>query len=223
MKLLSILALATSTVALSATQQVSVQTARSATDWNLSVAVQKFNPALGTLNSVKITFGCAVDGTLRGENRSANTSTLVGNLSASCSTPGLNLNVLPSVTFSFSASPSDGVTDYAGTSGFTATGLSDSKSASTSPLSDSPTLNNFSGAGTVTIPISAVATSSISGSGNISSDNETFAQGFITVEYDYVPTAPVPSSVPTLSEWGMITLAGLLGLFGVRQSLSAQN
>jgi hypothetical protein len=33
----------------------------------------------------------------------------------------------------------------------------------------------------------------------------------------FVPNANDPQSIPTLSEWGLIALSGLMGLFGLRQ------
>jgi len=213
-----------STSCIAATQQVSGQTNRSEANWSQTINIPQFNSSLGTLNAIKVTFRCVVDGTLRGENTSPTSDAiLTSTLSANCLTSGFNLSLSPSTNFSFNAQPFDGVLDFGGTSGFTNSDLTDSAFGSTAFLSDSNTLNQFAGSGNVTFSISATGASVVTGPGNFVAGTTTFAQGFITVEYDYTPVAPAPSEVPTLSEWGMIALVGFLGLFGARQSLSRQN
>jgi len=221
-------------LASAATQEFTVQTLRTATSWNQGVNVPRFNPALGTLDSVRISFRCDVDGTVRAENLDIEAGALLtGQINAGCSipdaVPGLPLGVNPVVAVQFNASAFDNVLDYGGSSGFTSSVLTDSKSIVSGELTAPAVLSQFTGVGNYGIMVFATGLSSATGSGFVSSVINTFAQGFLTVEYTYtprpdsVPQPNTPTDVPTLGEWGLMALAGLLGLYGVRRSTASSS
>jgi hypothetical protein len=131
-------------------------------DWTSFVTIPKFNPALGTLNSISFHILSSVQGSAQSENTSPSSGTDVTltlsaqvKLNRPASAGGGQLVVAtPAVANTFAATAYDGVTDFAGTSGVTYAGLSATKANSALYTSDADKAL-FTGTGTINLPISA--------------------------------------------------------------------
>jgi hypothetical protein len=178
------------------------------TNWTQSFNVQQFNPALGTLNSVTIAVAGNLSQTFMFENLgTAGTIQFSNGSTTGCLfemkyTGGsslLLLDILNTPSYSFTAY--DGVMDFGGTSGKTATvGQTGSNS---SAYTDGTTLSAFTGAGTISLDGIATGRSYWQAtSGNISVGVMTMAGSDISVTYNY--TIPEPATM------GLLGLGGLL-------------
>lgn len=196
------------------TDTVALQT----TNFNTSLSFAQFDTQGGTRVLESVTF--SIDGTILGDARveslDRRASTLVTTLSAQLTlTDALN-NVLvvtiPSVTDSFDATAFDGTIDFAGDSGIEYLGLTAGAFNSES-YTDAATLNMFTGTGLSDFVFDAAATSSASGSGNITSSFNTQASGIVNVIYTYSNVSVAVSAPSHLALMGL----GLLGFAGVRR------
>ncbi|MDX1983384.1 MAG: choice-of-anchor E domain-containing protein, partial [Bryobacteraceae bacterium] len=104
---------------------------------------------------------------------------------------GLNVVVLPTASGTFSATAHDGTTDFAGGSGVSLTGLSNTAS-DTSTSTNGAVLAAYTGAGTFNVALAALGQSSSSGAGNLLASFNTNAGALVTVTYDYDDGAPAP-------------------------------
>ena len=194
-------------------------------DWTSSVTLPRFDPSLGTLNS--ITF--RLSGTVQGSAQSENTSPSAGNditlnLSAALQLfrPGsLDLAnrlvvTTPTVANTFTASVYDGVTDFAGTSGVTYAGLSATKVNKTVFSSDADKAL-FTGLGTIDLPLTAIGKSRATGGGSAISVFDTQARGEVTVTYNYGASA-----VPEPRVYGAFGVLVCAGLAALRRRTSAK-
>ncbi len=183
----------------------------SLTNWSNTVALPKFNSALGNLTSVQLTLTGTVQGTAMFESQDSKPQTVTMNLSATvkllkptdCSTL---VTVLPLASTSDSASAYDGVLDFGGTSGKTygsLTGVNTNLALLTSP-SD---LAAFTGAGNIVLPVTAVGTSGGAGGGNLVLSFTTAAGASAQVTYTYAPV-PEPATMTLLA--GGLALAGFV-------------
>ncbi|MCX7379881.1 MAG: DUF4347 domain-containing protein, partial [Alphaproteobacteria bacterium] len=171
------------------------------TNFNTPLLLPQFDPALGTLTSVKFTLDGSVSGTSRAENIGT-AATLTLNLKADeqLSLPSalggaLVAQVFPLVQATFNAAADDSVLDFGGTSGITIAGQNGTQSTSSAVLTDAPTLAAFTGTGTVSMPFSATGISVTTGSGNVVSFYSTQAGATATVTYTYIPSGPATSPV----------------------------
>ena len=165
-------------------------------DWSAFISIEKFNPALGHLNSVVFSMTGLVQGSAQGENTSTSSGADVKLTLASGLTltrpgggPALVVATPLSITL-FSASVFDGVVDFAGTSGATMSGLLGTKFNSANYASAAD-LALFTGPGMIDLPLSAVGKSLATGGGSIISLFDTEARGEVTVTYKY-SSAAVP-------------------------------
>ncbi|TAE59805.1 MAG: PEP-CTERM sorting domain-containing protein [Nostocales cyanobacterium] len=187
------------------------------TDFTKTLSIQKFNPSLGTLNSVTLDLTGDIKGSARFENRSSRSATVGVNLSSDINlTLGSDtlFNLTPSNLYAYQVARYDGITDYAGASGRTINGLSASTSDTKNLVSN---LQPFIGSGNVDFLLSAIAQSNVIGSGNISSQINTLAKGDLTVTYDYSPISTKVPEPSTLLGFGLVAGFGLLSQNKKRQ------
>ncbi|WP_104901989.1 choice-of-anchor E domain-containing protein [Nostoc sp. 'Peltigera membranacea cyanobiont' N6] len=159
------------------------------------LSVQQFNSSLGTLQGVTIEFTGNILGNAGFENRSQAPTPVTVNLASQFSL-GLNnqslLALNPQYSYSYQVAKYDGTTDYGGTSGKTVSNLTATQSA-TQSFTNTQFLQSFIGNGNVDFLFSALATSAVTGSGNMRSYIDTYAKAGIKVTYDY-QSVPEPSA-----------------------------
>lgn len=188
------------TAASAQTQQVCFDDAISlqSTNWAHSVTIPKFDTGLGTLQQIDFTLTGNVQGTAQVENEDASPTVVNLQFSATLTLTRPDTSVIvvtiPLANFNDPLAAYDGTTDFMGPSGATHTGINATQSnmaTSPPPASD---LTLFSGPagnpGTITLPVSAVASSVASGGGNITSHFVTSAAAMVHVCYTYAPNTP---------------------------------
>ncbi|MDJ0735174.1 MAG: choice-of-anchor E domain-containing protein [Nostocaceae cyanobacterium] len=177
---------------------------------DLPLSIEKFNPSVGTLQSVMIEFTGDIQGSAGFENQGPSetdiTVTLGGDLSLHLDSLSL-LALNPQQISPFNNVPgTDGVLDFGGTSGQTIPGLTATASDMVT-LTDNLSLQSFTGTGNVDFLFSAIANSVVSGSGNVASFISTDAKASVKVTYEYEePSQPVPEPSTIL---GFGVIAGL--------------
>ena len=191
-------------------QTVSVSTAT--TNFTTPVTINKFNPILGALQSVKFTLGGSVSGVYKYESLDAASSSITANLSATITLtrPDLTTLVVTIPVFSATspAGPFDGSIDFLGSSGATSPTVSatSSNAVTTSTAAD---ITLFTGPGTIALPVLAGGSSTASGSGNLITQFNTSAGATVTVVYTYLTTdVPEPVSLAILGG-GLIVLGAV--------------
>lgn len=186
------LALAAGVASADFTQSFSDSIASTATDWNDSVTFPLFDPALGTLLEVSWTIVGSAEGEAYVESLNENeASTVTARLAVDFSLTRPDATALSNAqaaweeTLNFSIY--DGVLDFGGTSGasFVEIALNDSKSGSSTSASD---LLLFTGVGSIDLPVSAIGSSSATGSGNLAQLFLSDAAATVRITYRYIPT-----------------------------------
>lgn len=184
------------------------------TNWTRTLSVPQFDSSLGTLNSVMITLvgAVAVDAQAESLDPEAAIVTLGVTTTMTASTTGFSdlVTVLPSVSSTQMFTSFDGNLDFAGTSGASVLGLTNSSSDTGTETAG---LSVFIGMGSIDIDIEATAETSATGAGNLATIFGSQASAELTVVYDYSPaTVPVPAALP-------LTMAGIgaLGFVGRRR------
>lgn len=166
--------------------------ADSTTGWHNNIAVEQFDPTLGTLEAINITLTGDLSTTVGAENEDPSATTVSVTQAATLSL------ALPSVTETASASTNtwmgllgyDGTLDFAGTSGAIAQRQTQAPTTRDA-LTDATDLAAFTGLGTVAVPLSAIGTSHLNGPGNLLARLLAEAGATATVSYTYVPNIPV--------------------------------
>ncbi|MBE8968903.1 choice-of-anchor E domain-containing protein [Nostocales cyanobacterium LEGE 12452] len=172
------------------------------------LSIQKFNSSLGTLQGVTIEFTGDILGNAGFENRSPTASQTTVNLSSQFSLKLNNQSLFalnPQYTSSYQVAKYDGITDYSGTSGKTLSNLTATQSG-IQTFTNTQFLQSFTGNGDIDFLFSALASSVVTGSGNMRSYIDTYAKAGIKVTYDYDEVTAVPESSATL---GIGLIAGL--------------
>lgn len=172
--------------------------------FDLPVTLQQFDPALGTLQSIKITLLGTVSGNLQAESLDNSAATLLAQLSTLLTLSRPDSSALVSTTASssqsFNASAYDGTIDFGGTSGFSSGPLS-SSSSNAITLTSASDLSLFTGTGSIAALLTALGASSVSGAGNIISQIATNAAGTATIEYTFLT-----DGVPEAATWAMMVV-----------------
>jgi hypothetical protein len=170
--------------------QINLQT----TNWNQSVSVSKFDPALGILTRVELTLKGDVVGSASIESLDAGASTVTTDYQAAISLTRPDLSILlvstPTAHFVDNLTAFDGVVDFAGTSGTqhlniskTTTELMNSVSAMDLALFTGPAGNP----GNIVLPVDALGSSNATGSGNLITQFMTDAGATVDVCYFFLP------------------------------------
>ncbi len=181
----------------------------SPTDWvNQLLAVQKFDPALGTLVSVQLDFTSSVQGIVGVENLGGAAPVTLKLAATTQITQGATTiaSLAPSETRVVNLPFADGLFDWGGDSGEVYSGFAGTDTASFTYMTAGD-MAQFIGAGTVSYNASAFGNSQTTGSGNIASYYMTQASAGATVTYIY--ETPEPGSMVALVT-GIVGLAGLV-------------
>jgi hypothetical protein len=158
------------------------------TNWSRSCSVPRFNPSLGTLESVRFEVSANINSTASVESRDMSATTVTVNVSANVTLfrpdNSTIAAVLPSTTTNTNFTAYDGTTDFAGTSGAVLPNLLASE-ASTITSTAPADLALFTGVGNITTPVTATGLSSFAGSANLATLVDTQAAASINVIYSY--------------------------------------
>eukprot|EP00899_Mesostigma_viride_P011960 jgi/Mesvir1/20765/Mv07886-RA.1 len=154
----------------------------------LSIALARFNPALGSLEHVSVTFVGSMQAEALYENMGAAPTSTVVTFSVPVvalvpGLPGLSLAVAPYRHYEDSMQRYDGRVDYQGLSGNRVTSV-DARSA-TAEVTDEASLAFFTGTGFVPVTVRAQDNSSVSGT--VASEVETSVKVVLRVRYVYQP------------------------------------
>jgi hypothetical protein len=188
-------------------------------DWSSTIALPKFNPALGTLQVVSFDMTGFVSGDAKTENTSPSSPADVKlTLSASMALrrPGGGAPLVvatPLAVASYTLPPFDGVVDFAGASGPTTSGLLGSK-FNRWAYTDAADKALFSRPGTIALPVNAVGASRAVGGASAINLFDTAARAEVTVTYRYTPSPVIPE--PRV--YGAIGAALCLGFAAFRRS-----
>ncbi len=170
---------------------------RGPTELSHTFQLPKFNPALGTLTGVTVSYSIGLRQFIGGENRAAQAQSarITTSSDAFLTLPDSSS---PSVTVGFNTGLQpyqvyDGITDYSGTSSFS---YPDWQVAAAAGSQNYTALADFTGTTpneTVAIPFETLSGFSVAGGGgNIAAVQRTFANANVCVTYTYV-TAPTLS------------------------------
>ena len=170
------------------------------TGWTQDLSVAQFDSSLGTLTSVDVTIIGDINATAGVENLSDTAATVATTQTATISiTPPATDNVTsysaafaaPTVSTSGTLAAYDGTTDDGGTSGRDVGGLTNTATTSFS-LSSLQNLADFTGTGTISVPLSAVGSGSASGGSALQATLSATAGATVEISYGYTPTASDP-------------------------------
>jgi hypothetical protein len=171
------------------------------TNWSSSVTVPKFDPNLGTLQSVTVSITANSTGSARAESLDSAPSvvSLTFQNVVAVQRPDNTLLVAasPQVNFLDNLSAYDGVLDFGGTSGVSHLNLAVSATNSVTVPPPAGDLALFTGPGTITLPVAAIGTSSASGAGNLIAQFTSAAGADVQVCYLYLPNTPPFFTTPT--------------------------
>lgn len=187
------------------------------TDWVSLLSLQKFNTALGTLNSITFNLSGVVQGVGSAESLDSDATNVVLSLGSAIILSRPNGSTVtavnPTYTQSFNFADFDGDIDFAGASGGT-TGLrlASSTSSFTSSSASDFALFSSNGGGLINLGIAATGAADATGSGNLVTEFATSAGARVSVTYIYAPV-PEPETYAM-----MLAGVGLLALVRRRQS-----
>ena len=165
------------------------------TDWNKTLTIPKFNPALGVLISVKVELKGDVTGSMAFENKDAQTQTVTTSLKAICTlkrpdNSTLVITIPDANTVDYNVPAYDGVTDFAGPSGKMYPSLSKSTTEMNTLFAPAD-LALFTGPGNILLGCTGVGSSTGAGGGNLALQFTTDAGAMATVTYNYEVPEPV--------------------------------
>ncbi len=183
-----------------------ITVADSTTGWNTSLAVDRFNPALGTLEAVNITLSGDLSTSVSTENEDATAFSVSVTQAATLALalPGETETTSGSNFNSLNLPGYDGTADFAGTSG-TIVANQTQMAILSDQLTDQADLAALAGLGTLTVPLSATGASSLDGPGNLLAKLLAQAGATATVSYTYLPTGVTDTDIAwnrnTSGEW----------------------
>jgi len=177
--------------ALAGTLSQSATIPLAATDWSTTAKVGQFDPSLGTLHDI----GFGLTGTLEGKIGVENLEPVSSSVSAGISStitlsaPGAGqvLSVMPGIAASANLAAFDGKIDFAGASGRTFSGLTNSQSAQTAYTVGAPgpqiSTAPFIGTGKVALPVTASSSAGVSGPLDLAARTQAAAGAAVTIKY----------------------------------------
>jgi len=180
------------------------------TGWQDSLAVQRFDPSLGTLLAVDIDLSGDLAAGVSLENRdtaAANVST--GQTATfALGLPGTIETTAASFSDSALLGAADGVADFAGTGGRIDQGTT--QVATFSQISDAAGLAAFTGTGSLAVPITTTGTATLDGPANLLAKLAAAAGATVSVRYVYAAPPPVAFSLATAATTisGPMTITG---------------
>ena len=183
--------------------------AQTTTNFTANIGVNKFDPALGTLTGIQFTLTGTVLGTVKFESQDAAPSTISSNLSATITLTRPDNStiavVLPTVSAVTSLTAYDGTLDFNGTSGRTFANVTNTLSSTPAVMSSNADLALFQGIGSIVLPVTASASSSAAGAGNLFTSFTTTAGADGSVTYFYNTTStPEPSTTILMLSSGLV-------------------
>lgn len=173
------------------------------TDFSSPLAIQQFDPTLGSLTSLSITLAGSATGTGTLKNNNTTTKSYTVNLANDLTLTDPLSNTLAEILPLFSASIS--VAGNGGTGTASGTGTA----TVTNAYSDVPTLLEFTGVGSLSANIAGSGASGFSGASNTNFSATTASGGTVSITYNYTPT--VVTGTPEPATMGLLGSA-LLGL-----------
>lgn len=182
-----------------------------------STDVARFDPLLGTLLSIDIDLEGTINGTQFIDNEDTNaivdgTGATTVQLRLSNLTAGPLLTVSPVASFTFTVSGDTDVNpDFQGTD-FASNSFSNVVKAANTSISDATVLGIFSGAGNITLNLSALGSFEVTPGGNLATLTFTqgLARGTITYIYNEAPsTAEIPEPLTMLLIGSGLAIIGL--------------
>ena len=186
-------------------------------DFTSAMVLPKFNVGGGILQSISLTLSGNLTASQKFENTSGGgnaTITLSSTGTMTLKRPDTTTLVItvPTVTNVKTVTADDGKIDFGGTSGFTFDDTSASLS-NTQTYSGASDLALFTGAGNISLPVTAVGSSNGAGSANLITQFALVGGATASVVYTYSIAA-----VPEASTYGAIGAVSLAGFFGYRRS-----
>ena len=175
------------------------------TNWSTTINVPKFDPALGTLQSIQFTVDTEVHGSVGVENTSTSSPSDVDThfenvIQLKRPDASILATANPSADFTDTLAVYDGTVDFGGASGKThpnIVAVDSDMTTSPPPASDLPLFTGPLGnPGTIDLPVSAVGMASATGGGNIFVTFTSQAQATVTVCYNYLGNVPPTFSQP---------------------------
>jgi hypothetical protein len=162
-----------------------------ATNWNSSLSFQKFDTTLGALTSISVKLTGTVAGAVLLESTD-NAATLISTtyqVILTVQRPDFSplVTVTPGTNFVDNLGPYDNVLDFGGTSGTQHLGIALSQNLTVTVPPPASDLALFTGAGTIALPVSAVANSTAVGAGNLVTQFITAAGATVELCYEYAP------------------------------------
>jgi hypothetical protein len=176
------------------------------TNWSDQVTFSKFDPALGTLQSIDITFTGSIVGSAQTESLDTGPTTVTltfeGQIVLTRPDMSQLAAALPQAQFVDTFTGFDGSVDFGGTSGATHSGVMATQTVSATSPPPASDLAAFTGPignpGTISLPVMAFGTSVSTGSGNIVSQFTQNASADVQVCYTYLPNTPPTFTCPAI-------------------------
>ena len=180
------------------------------TNWTKTLQLPAFDPGMGILTQVKITYAGEALQTAKGENLSGGAAPFSYNVTttlalAKAMGPTLFSPAPITLTGSGTSGAFDGTIDFAGSSGFNFT--QDITTSGVLIDSSAATLAQYTGVGLIDFTGTATATSSVMGSGAFVSQTISKASATLSLEYTFTPI-PEPSTYAViigLAVFGCVT------------------
>ena len=182
--------------------------AQTTTNFTANIGVNQFDPAMGTLTGIQFTLTGTVLGTVQFESKGAAPSTVTSNLAATITLLRPDNStiavVLPTVSATTNLTAYDGILDFGGTSGRTFANVTNTLSVTPAVMSSAADLALFQGLGSITLPVTASASSSAAGAGNLFTSFTTTAGANGSVTYFYTTSTPEPSTTILMLSSGLV-------------------